>query len=87
MAKGEFWAGLLIGAAAGAVGSILATSDRGKAIGEDLLERAKDASEKLRNETEEKVDGAREGLADLIDDLRKRLETLEDKVRTDGKEG
>lgn len=80
--KSDFWAGILIGAAAGAVGSILATSDKGKEVREDLIERAKRTSEKLKGDAEEKINNARDEIADLIDDLRARLETLEEKVRT-----
>lgn len=72
---------MLIGAAAGALGSIAVTSEKGKEVREDLLEKAKNASRKLRKEANVKIDDARDDIADLIDELRERLETLEENIR------
>lgn len=81
MAKGgDFLLGAVIGAVVGGVAAAFLTSERYAGARENLAHSYKQTRDKVQSTVSERMDDLREDMADFIEEMRFRLEDLEERV-------
>ncbi len=76
--KGDFLAGVIIGAVIGALGGVLFAPAPGKETREKIVEKGLEVKEKTLQSAKEHTEAVTESSRELIEDLRKKLPKTKD---------